>query len=201
MGNKVTAFLENCNCYAVENGNDIAIVDPGQTDEVLLKYINEHKEKVRYVLLTHCHFDHIMGAEKVLNLTGAKLVIHKLDEIGLSNPEYSLCDMFGFKQPIISADIPVDDNSLLPFGDDKIRVVHTPGHTRGSVVYFIGKDAFCGDTVFLNSVGRTDFCGGSVKDMQNSIKKLSGIEGNYTLYPGHGEKTELNYEREHNPYF
>lgn len=190
------------NCYAAECGEDIVLVDVGCVSPSVEEFLKKNGDRVKYILLTHDHFDHICGVEKTVKMCkNAAVVVHKLDESGLNDPHYSLCDMAGVEQPHIKADITVDDGQSLPFGDGEIRVMHTPGHTDGSVCYVMQDIIFSGDTLFCGSVGRTDFVSGSYTSQQCSLRRLAVLSGEYTVYCGHGDATTLSAEKRSNPFF
>ncbi len=190
------------NCYAAECAEDIALVDVGCVSPSVEEYLKKNGDRVKYILLTHDHFDHICGVEKAAKLCkNAAVVVHKNDESGLNDPHFSLCDMAGVEQPHIKADITIDDGQSLPFGDGEIRVMHTPGHTDGSVCYIMQDIIFSGDTLFCGSVGRTDFVSGSYTSQQYSLRRLAELSGEYTVYCGHGEVTTLSAEKCNNPFF
>lgn len=201
MGNKITLFETTCNCYAIENGNDIALVDIGSKNVDLDAFVAKNADRIKYVLLTHAHYDHIMGVEEILNKTSAKLVVFINETLMLADPRQNLCNAMGLKQPNLKPDIDIFGKITLPFGDTEISALHTPGHTAGSCMYIIDNDAFCGDTVFLRGIGRTDLPCGDAQRMASTIKKLNEIEFNYNLYPGHGKSTTLFYEKLNNPFF
>lgn len=194
------------NCYFMtdDKKTQAAIVDPGWCYQSVTDAIAEAKENgipVKYILFTHGHFDHVMGAAEVRELTGAQAVIHEADKLCLSDPEKSLAsENMPMKQKCLDADITVDDGDGLYLGDEKITVMHTPGHTVGSVCYILEKDRaiFSGDTLFCMTVGRTDFAGGSEKELENSLRKLVALDGDYLIYPGHNRETTLNHERTRN---
>lgn len=186
--------------YHKESG-DCAFVDVGDYGERLKAFLkNKGIEKLRYVLLTHGHFDHIKGVKRLKADFGGDVVIHSLDADCLYNSEKNLGDFFNLSMPVTEADITVTDGDVLPFGDSEIKVMHTPGHTVGGVCYIISDMIFSGDTLFHSSVGRTDFPGGSGEVLMNSLKKLALLEGNYKVYPGHDDITDLDRERKYNIY-
>lgn len=190
------------NCYIVraENG-DALVIDPGSFDGRLKKALSEEGiTELKYILLTHGHFDHIMGAEKLRKSFGGEICVHEYDAPCLRDPEQSRALLFGLLSPSFEHDIALRDKDILPFGDTVIETVHTPGHTVGSVCYKVDDCLFTGDTLFHLCVGRTDFPGGSEREILSSMKKLKGIEGDYKVYPGHEESTTLSYEKAHNPY-
>ncbi|MBQ1183619.1 MAG: MBL fold metallo-hydrolase, partial [Clostridia bacterium] len=164
------------NCYIVETENSAVIIDPGFLERDIEKYIAENPDKVKYILLTHRHFDHINGAVKVRNLTGTKIVINELDEGGLYSDMLSLSSMvggiYGKADPDAHADIHVSEGDTVTVGDMVFTVMETPGHTEGGVCYVCDNVIFSGDTLFKGSIGRTDFPSSSNSDMRKSLDRL-----------------------------
>lgn len=194
------------NCYIITDVNTSrrAIVDPGYKSAELVNRINElGADTFDSIFLTHGHFDHIWFAEEVKALTGAKVVISAKDAPFLSDGMLNLSAIFGFRSfPVISADLTLQDGDTFKLGETEFTFMNTPGHTIGSGCYisFADNIIFSGDTLFKLSMGRTDFSTGSEIDMQNSLKRLAKLQGNFTVYPGHGDATTLDYERKNNPY-
>lgn len=196
----LTPLMSNCCIITAENG-DVAVVDPGSFGNKLRKTLEEEGVKeLKYILLTHGHFDHISGAQKLKNSFGGKIAVHRLDAPCLKDPKESRASLFGLFSPAVDSDILFEDGDKLPFGDGEIEIIHTPGHTVGSVCFKIGEHLFTGDTLFRLSIGRTDFPGGSMTEMMSSMKKLKALEGSYKVYPGHDTLSELDYEKAYNPY-
>ena len=189
---------------ADEETGDGFIVDPTMWDDRIPEELVEIGVKeLRYILLTHGHYDHILGVSHVHEAyPSAKVVISKGDAIFLSDPEYSLCAKHEICQPQIKADILVEDGSVLPFGNSSIKVMETPGHTQGSVCYLFPEEQvmLAGDTVFRQSYGRTDLKSGNMEEMAASLYRIGQIEGDYNILPGHGPLTTLAYERNTNIY-
>lgn len=184
----------------IESG-EAAVIDAGVYNarfEAVLKSMNI--EKLKYILLTHGHFDHIMGVKRLQEAFGGEIVIHSADADCLTDSRKSLAAMLGFDCPSFACDKTVSDGNILTLGETPIEVIHSPGHTVGSVTYKTEKYLFTGDTLFHSSVGRTDFPGGSMEEILSSIKKLYSLDGEYRVCPGHGDETTLSFERENNPY-
>ncbi len=190
------------NCYIIkaENG-DSAVIDPGSFGPALRRAMEEEGiSELKYILLTHGHFDHITGADKFRMNFGGKIAIHRLDAPCLESSNESRAAMFGYPFRAFNQDIILEDGDSLPFGDGQIEVIHTPGHTVGSVCFKTGDCLFTGDTLFRLTVGRTDFPGGSMEEMLSSMKRLKALEGSYKVYPGHESASDLDYEKACNPY-
>ncbi|MBQ4313211.1 MAG: MBL fold metallo-hydrolase [Clostridia bacterium] len=192
------------NCYFVqdEGTGKTVMIDPGNfTDEMKGHIDRIGKENIEYILLTHCHFDHTLGAIAAQEYTGAPIAIYEGDAAGLSDQVGAGLQSFWMSAPQLpAADVTFADGECIEIGDTTIRVMHTPGHTAGSCCFICEDCIFSGDTLFFESCGRTDLPTGSPKDMLASLIKLSEIPGEYSVYPGHGEKTTLSHERKNNPY-
>jgi glyoxylase-like metal-dependent hydrolase (beta-lactamase superfamily II) len=206
MSLKLTTFFPSmayANCYILkdEASGEALVVDPGVDNnrlEALLK--QEGITALKYILLTHGHFDHIGAVQSLKHFFGGDVVIHTGDAICLCDSDASLASGFGLEQNDVQADIVIDDGDVLTLGENKIRVLHTPGHTKGSVCYIVEDMIFSGDTLFKGTVGRTDFPGGSYEEIIASLSKLASLEGDYKVYPGHEALTTLEREKHYNPY-
>lgn len=187
------------NCYIItdENQSEAVIIDPGGGYERITKYLKDSNKSPYAVLLTHGHFDHYLAAKKFQEL-GAKVYIHKLDEELLTKRQ-GLASSFGMTITSLNADCIFEDNDIIKIGNLEFKVMHTPGHSKGSSCFIIEDSIFSGDTLFLQSYGRTDFLDGSFPEIKKSLLKLFALEGDYKVYPGHMEETTLSYERIHNP--
>lgn len=192
------------NTYIVTDNEtgDTAVVDPSLPEQKLMDKLNG--KNVKYVLLTHGHFDHTCGAKMVKENTGAKVVIHKdEDEMlhDISKNEFEI-NCIGCEFPEVDADILTEDGTELTLGNTKITVMHTPGHSMGGVCYLFKEDKvmFSGDTLFRLTAGRTDLYGGNGRQELRSLAKIGELEGDYKVYPGHEADTTLDYERENNRY-
>lgn len=191
--------LEN-NCYLITDTETkvSALVDCTDFSEKMKNFISGCN--LSYILLTHGHFDHIGGVAGVKNMTGAKVVISKEDEPMLSSSRKSLAAFCGVEHNNAQADITVSDGDIISLGNSKIKVMATPGHTKGGVCYICDDKIFTGDTLFFCSCGRTDFPGGSVSQITESLKRIADLDGDYQLYPGHDRISTLSFERKNNPY-
>lgn len=190
------------NCYLITDleSGEAAVVDPGiynEKTELLLK----NTERVKYILLTHGHFDHMLGVPGVKKNFGGEVCIHALDADCFERREKSMIRSgMEFDFPI-KADIALNGGDRLKLGETEFTVLHTPGHTEGSACFLFPDALFTGDTVFHGTVGRTDFLTGSVEEIMQSIKKISELDGDFVIYPGHGLRTSLEIEKRTNPYF
>ena len=196
---KVFGDLDN-NCYLLldETTNKSALIDCTVADDRMRELIGD--TDLQYTLLTHGHFDHIGGVRDIKKEYGCKVVISSVDAPMLSSGKASLAAFCGAEQNNTEPDITVQDRDEIELGTLKIKVLSTPGHTSGSVCYVVGDALFSGDTLFYCSCGRTDFPTGSSDDMIKSLKKLASLDGNYKVYTGHNQLSNLDFERKNNPY-
>ncbi|WP_102027032.1 MBL fold metallo-hydrolase [Salirhabdus sp. Marseille-P4669] len=193
------------NCYVIHNNNNNAlIVDPGDSFEEIAKYVNERNLKPIAILLTHAHFDHIGAVDDVRNAYNIKVYLHAVEHPWLRDPQLNGSSYFGISKPIIlkEADGALTEG-LLNIGDFQMEVLHTPGHSPGSVSFYFRKDHFvvAGDTLFQGSIGRTDLPGGHHQQLLSHIKnKLLALPLKTIVYPGHGSKTSIEQEKTTNPF-
>lgn len=178
------------NCYVVTADDVGLVIDPGEENPELLELIGD--TKVLYILNTHCHPDHIGGDEFLRKHCGAKLLFHPDDR--------KIFDYF--MAPHIEPDGPLSEGKAIELAGLVVEVLHTPGHSPGSVVFKVESERvlFTGDLLFAGSIGRTDFPGGDPQQMVRSLKRILELPGDYTLYPGHGPVTKLSVERWTNPF-
>lgn len=189
------------NSYLIidDQSNSFAVVDPSVDPLVAKSFLNDGYV-LKYVLLTHGHFDHIFYVDEWRKL-GGKVCIHEGDAEFLGDPSKSLyLQFFARDTKHGDADIILRDKSVIKLGENNIEVMSTPGHTKGSVCYIFDNNMISGDTLFEGSIGRTDLYGSSISDMMSSIEKLSSIEKDYIVYPGHGGQTTLSFEKNYGGY-
>ncbi|MDP4109066.1 MAG: MBL fold metallo-hydrolase [Bacillota bacterium] len=191
------------NCYIYFNGEtkDAIIIDPGDEPEKILGAVREKGLRPGYILLTHGHFDHILAAQDMKEATGAKLAVSPKDadmlrKNGLEEFQAFLKGRFKEAKP----DFLLYEGDTITLGPLSLSVIETPGHTEGSCVFRTDGILFTGDTLFYRECGRCDLSGGDYGKMLGSLKKIAGLPGDYTVLPGHGEKTTLGEERLYNPY-
>lgn len=182
------------NCYIVsdENSMECAVIDPGADSNTILKYLEDNHLKCRYILLTHGHFDHTGAVDAVHDETGAPICISPRD-VARKPIEAT----YKYSVPSCGA-VFISEGDAFKVGSLLFETIETPGHSMGGVTFRCGNALFTGDTLFRDSIGRTDFPGCSYNDMMDSLRKLYHLEGDYEVYPGHMEATTLERERRHN---
>jgi len=177
--------LLETNCYILAADEQAVVIDPGGDAQKIIAELKKQQLQVQYIFNTHGHYDHVLANGEITAFTGKNIYIHPEDEAMIEKD---------------CGTLPLSDNQEFDFANSKILVVHTPGHTLGSVSFLIDGNLFCGDLLFKQSVGRTDFLESSPKDMAESLKKIAKLDLQTNVYPGHGPKTTIGYEKENNPY-
>ncbi len=191
------------NCYIVGDSEtkEVVIIDPGAEWEKIYNEIDSNEYKVHYIIATHGHGDHIGAIKDLKGKIDAEVVIHKEDSGMLRDSRLNLSKFTGDGCTQISHDIIVEDEDELLVGQHKFKFIHTPGHTRGGVCILVDKKLFSGDTLFQNTIGRTDLPGGDYQQILNALKnKLMVLSDDIEVYPGHGSSTTIGIERQTNPY-
>ena len=198
----ISSGFMSANTYLIidEETNISAIVDPGGDSAHIIAQISANGTRTEKILLTHGHYDHILALDDVRKAVGAKVYIHRYDNICLKNTTYSLMEHIGRRDTFDDADVLLSDGDEITIGSEKVKAVHTPGHTAGSVCYITDAGIITGDTLFFESIGRSDFPGGDAEALEESVRGLYALDGDYVLYPGHGQTTTLEHERKFNPY-
>lgn len=194
------AMVGETNCYVVEceETKETMVIDPGGEVEKIVEIIDAIKANVKYIVLTHCHGDHIAGVNELKAKVGGKVLIHRNDEPGLKNPDINLAEYVGLGKVTVEADSRLDDNDLIHIGNIEFRIIHTPGHTCGGICLYCEKEKllFSGDTLFRGSWGRTDLPTSSFENIIKSItEKLMTLPEDTIVYPGHGKSTMIKEER------
>ena len=192
------------NCYILwDESGEGAVIDPADDAARILQVLAQEQISLRWVLLTHAHFDHMLAAGEILRATSAELMLHEADAPALSDPIRNLTGLFGYSRlTVLEAARLLRENDAIHVGTTAITVLHTPGHTPGSCCYYdeAGGRLFAGDTLFAGSVGRTDFPGGSAATLHASLMRLMELPDDVTVYPGHDEMTTIGDEGLYNPY-
>ncbi|UCD18398.1 MAG: MBL fold metallo-hydrolase [Candidatus Zixiibacteriota bacterium] len=191
------------NCYLVYNEEDSSgvIIDPGDEEERIMDRIVKNGIKPAAILLTHGHGDHIAAVEPLKEHYRLPLYIGKGDEQMLTSPSGNISAMFGYEIVCPPADHILQDGDVFRAGSLEFTVLATPGHTRGGICYFAGKNLFCGDTLFNGSIGRTDLPGGNFEQLIGAIERnILTLPDDIFCYPGHGPATTVGAERKSNPF-
>ena len=184
------------NCYILEDEHSklCALIDPGDEAGRILSQVQADGMQVKYILLTHGHYDHTTAVPELHEkLPEAEIYIHQADSHGAGGRLFPLASQ-------VDDLLLYDEGDTLQLGELTIDVMSTPGHSLGSVVLKVDNVLFTGDTLFAGSMGRTDFPGGSTKKIMKSLKRLAELEGNFAVLPGHMETSNLEAERQRNPY-
>ena len=184
------------NCYFLQDEESglMAIIDPGDDWERILHQVKKAEGEVKYILLTHGHYDHTTAVPDLVKaLPGVQVYIHQADANGAGSQLFPLAaqvkDLNNY-----------DEGDTLALGSLTIEVLHTPGHSKGSVTLKVGDVLFTGDTLFCGSCGRTDLRGGSYEEIMASLKRLGELEGDFHVCPGHDRTSTLERERKYNPF-
>jgi glyoxylase-like metal-dependent hydrolase (beta-lactamase superfamily II) len=194
----------NCSILGCEETREAMVVDPGDDPERILKVVNRLGLQLKYILHTHAHFDHVGGSQKLKEATGARIFLHPADLFLYEKVEMQTA-YFGLPAPEMApVDVYMSDGQEVAAGSLLARILHTPGHTPGSVCFHMEEGPgklFTGDTLFKDSIGRTDLWGGSQESILASIgEKLFELPDETVVYPGHGPATTIGREKELNPF-
>ena len=191
------------NCYIVycEKTLQGAVIDPGGNADEIIANINQQKLQITCIINTHGHGDHILANTALREATGAPLYIHEADAAMLTSAQLNLSVYIGGGMTCAPADRLLKDGDTIDVGEITLEVLHTPGHTPGGICLKTGDVLFSGDTLFAQSIGRTDFPGGSYSQLIQGIKdKLLALRDEVKVFPGHGPDTTIGYERSNNSF-
>jgi hydroxyacylglutathione hydrolase len=195
------------NCFIVSDGAEgpLVVIDPAGDEAELLAAVAGRP--VVAIVLTHGHFDHLGAARALVDATGAPLLVHVQDAASITTPEGTGGALWGFRVTAPEADRTLREGDVVEAGVLRLEVLHTPGHTPGSISLFVAGSGdvlphlFCGDTVFAGSVGRTDFRGGDPRAMRESVTRIAGLPLETRIHSGHGPDTTVAREYDRNPFF
>ena len=180
------------NCYLIEHEGHALVVDPCVTVSAILNAAQAVGAQLDGILLTHGHFDHILTLDTLRNATGSPAYIHQADQILLPDGEKNAFALFfGQDRAFRSAEKSVTDGERIPLGQAYVEVIHTPGHTAGSVCYRAGDELLTGDTLFADSFGRYDLYSGDLNTLKGSLRRLAALDPTLTIFPGHGHSVPL----------
>lgn len=198
----ILGTLENNNYLLIDDSSKEAVlIDCTQASNDIEKTLEEHNANLKYILLSHGHFDHVLGVNYFRDKYHCKVLMHESDKLLLDSIKDSV-KMFGMppaeKQKV---DAYINENDVIKFGNNEIKVIHTPGHTQGGVCYLIDGELFTGDTLFFECVGRTDLPGGNFTQLKSGIEeKLFTLDERINVYPGHGPSSTIGHEKSNNQF-
>mgnify|MGYP000088294956 CR=1 FL=1 len=198
----VGALETNCYLVSCDETGEAVVIDPGAEPERILRAVEKAGARVVAIVNTHGHFDHIAANGPLKDVTHAEVWVHPSDADMLTDGNLNgSALLFGIPQTVPPADRFLDDGCEVRFGNLKIKVLHTPGHSPGSVSLLVEGHLFCGDTLFRGSIGRWDLPGGSFQTLMRSIRdKLLPLGDEVAVHPGHGPETTIGWEKRHNPF-
>jgi glyoxylase-like metal-dependent hydrolase (beta-lactamase superfamily II) len=198
---EVGPIMANCFILGCERTKEAVVIDPGDDGEQILMGLAKNALKVKCLINTHGHFDHVGANKKMKEVTQAPLAIHP-DDAPMLGELSKAASMFGLSaENSPPADLLLDQGDTVSFGDITLEVIHTPGHSKGGICLYTPGHLFAGDTLFKGSIGRTDLPGGDFDTLIASIKtKLFGLPDNTIVYTGHGPETTIGDEKRMNPF-
>jgi hydroxyacylglutathione hydrolase len=202
----LTVGLLEVNCYILgdEETKEAVVIDPGGDEDEILEVLKHHGLNLKLIIDTHGHFDHVDANQPLKETTGAQIAIHQADAQMLSQPSAEAMFFTGNRLRTSKADILLKEGDVLTFGNYRLQVLHTPGHTPGGISLVMEGHpyVYVGDLLFAGSIGRTDFPGGSYEDLINAVRtKIFPLGDHYTVFSGHGPVTTVGQEKKYNPFF
>lgn len=194
----------NCSIFGDEQTREAIVIDPGDEIDRILAVLNKHGLKVKAIVITHAHIDHVLGAHRLRALTNAPVYMNENDRELLEALDVQ-AQWLGLHQAVNKTEVDADakDGSVVQLGNAEFHILHTPGHTQGSSSVYIPQEnkLVAGDTLFRDSIGRTDLPGGNARQILSSIKtRLLPLADETVVVPGHGANTTIGRERERNPF-
>ena len=198
---EVGPIMANCFILGCESTKEAVVIEPGDDSDRILMELAKSELNVKYLINTHGHFDHVGANKRMKEVTGAKLAIHPEDEPMFKELSHS-ASMFGLTaQNSPPADILLKHGDEISFGEINLKVIHTPGHSKGGICLYTKGHLFSGDTLFAGSIGRTDLPGGDYDTLISSIRNnLLSLDDKTIVYTGHGPETTLGDEKRSNPF-
>ena len=200
----VGPIMANCFILGCSETREAAVIDPGDEDEKILMALADEKLKLKYIINTHGHFDHVAANKPMKQATNAEILIHEADSPMLSQLS-NMAVSFGLSaENSPPADKFIKEGDIISFGNISLKVLHTPGHSMGSVSLYNQKEktVFAGDTLFAGSIGRTDLPGGNYNTLIKNVReKIFSLGDDVKVYPGHGPETTVGTEKKFNPFF
>lgn len=199
---KIVAGVYGVNCYIIgdEESKKGAVIDPGGSLNEIISIVSDNKINIEYIILTHGHGDHIGAVKDLKENTNSKILAHEAEKDILNKSENNLTALMGMDIIEIEADEYLKEGQTVKLGKLELNIIHTPGHTPGCMCIKVDDIMFTGDTLFAGSIGRTDLPGGDYDTIMNSLEKLSKLDDEITIYPGHGPASEIGIEKSINPY-
>ena len=197
----VGPLMANCFIFGCNKTKEAVVIDPGGDADRILLSLADSELKVKYIINTHGHFDHVCGNGKMKDATGADILIHPLDApmLGMLSSNAAVFGISVENSP--PCDQTIEEGETISFGNISLKVTHTPGHTPGGISLYTDGIVFVGDTLFAGSIGRTDFPGGDFDTLISSIKtKLFNMEDDMRVLSGHGPETSIGREKRSNPF-
>jgi len=200
----VGRFLTNCYVVSCEETKETIIIDPGFDDQLeaerVFEFIDSNALILKFIVNTHGHPDHTCGNGVVKKRFHVPILIHEYDARMVGKSSNKIAGFFGFEIFSPPADMLLHNGDMVKFGKITLRVIHTPGHSRGSISLLGEKEVFTGDTLFAGSIGRTDFPESSKSEMSRSLRELANLPNHLVVYPGHGPMTTIAKEKRSNPF-
>lgn len=198
---RIPTGMFGSNCYILGDGGEGAVIDPGVDTGEIMEVVDEAGLAVKYIILTHAHIDHICSVDELRDRTGAKVLVHEADAPSLPDSWLNGSAMFGLRRTFREADVLLKDGDIVNLGGLKLQIIHTPGHTPGSICINVENIVLTGDTLFRMSIGRTDLGNGDQDALIRSITgKLFNLGDDTVIYPGHYTSSTIGYEKRHNPF-